>query len=159
MRERLSFCRFTSFYYYYYHHHKNINIIINSCSWFYLSSLRPIQGNGHATNIYFRSTLFESRSVNGLFSFGFDELPSVPPGTLREITFGIGYYSLPLWFSVLIICLYIRINIVINTALINRLYSTSFPSKRRDSWGSRLKSRLLGLLYLLFFVIFLIASK
>jgi len=137
----------------------SINIIINSCSWFYLSSLRPIQSNGHATDIYFRSTLFESRSVNGLFSFGFDELPSVLPGTFREVTFGIGYYRLPLWLSVLITCSFIRINIVINTALISRLYSSSLPPERRDresntltmySGGSKFKSRLLGLLYLLF---------
>lgn len=60
-----------------------------------------------------------------------------------------------LWLSALIICLYIRINIVINTALIISLYSSSFPTECRDregntltmySGGCRFKSRLLELL-------------
>jgi len=157
MRERLSFCRFTLLYYYYlYRYHPQFLLMI------YLSSLRPIQVIGHATDIYFRSTVFEFRSVNRLFSFGFDELPSVLPGTFRATIFGRGYYCLfrnscrkPVAFGFN----YNRINIVTNTTIINRLYSSSFPTEHRDregntltmySGGCRFKSRLLNLLYLLF---------
>ena len=142
-----------------------IIIIINFCSWFYLSILRPIQGNDHATEIYISEV--PCSNFDQWIGYSSSDLTSfrqsiqAHSGKLpSELAIAASFLILvgTLWLSALILCSYIRISIVIKTTIINHLYSSSFPTERRDregntltmnSGGSRFKSRLLELLCLL----------